>query len=898
MIRPSLLFLLGILLGLAPTIWIIQKNPIVKKLSIKTILLALENELESHVTVESATFNFLRGTIELHNAVIKPHSSSKVYVTFETGQIHLSRRSYLVQNTLEMFTSLHNVHVHASTIQHISNAIPLLTNPMKPKKRKLPVKLKALSINNILLETDDNVTINLSSTICFEKEVNGLWSGSISPQNAFGKHKTTTIFEQMNGNFFLKQYDFNQGFSAEGNLSFDVPSLSKRKCTLQTTITEQKHQTLLENETKKLSISIHGETFDEAIFSGHLPLEIFSPYIKKETLSGLCNISGRTSLHPSFTGHATISISHPSILKEGKASLQLKNQTISGKYSCTTNNNITFLGTSSFDLTTKTGTMEIENSSQIAHKQLPLSIAPQNFRLAAKINPSFSLQGSYHIALTNLQNSIEMKTAGNFFLKKESLFFSGTTPYGSFTGILDILKKPFLSRFVLKKGLKTLVSVRSSRGKFLNGTIDYGLINTILKQHYKYALLGNRGLFRFSFEFDEKLTKGSVSFKKGTIYFPSIKNLMTALEINFSYDPNSRTLNLYDFFAQFKQGSIYSKLSTAQFDEKYAPILFHSSLSLSNLFLGWKKDFFGIVYGNVLFQKTAPQKAPTLDGNVILKKTILKENIFSNLSSTENGGLERTPLENDSQEIICKFSISNEQPITTKTAFLNTEADINLKVEVPYRNGIFLSPKIQGNIHIKKGSFDFLQNKLLISSGKIHFLPNQTNNPVLNVTATNKIKKYCITLHITGPTDNPTILLESNPELSEEQILGLLLAGSEHSVLQADFPTMVIQNLNNLITGKKKDLTNTMHFFKRITQPLKYVQLVPNFTDQSGRGGIKGSLSLDLNKRLHAHIQKNLSTQEDLSFQIEYFIADDLNIKAIRDQRGDVGAEIELRIKP
>ena len=107
-----------------------------------------------------------------------------------------------------------------------------------------------------------------------------------------------------------------------------------------------------------------------------------------------------------------------------------------------------------------------------------------------------------------------------------------------------------------------------------------------------------------------------------------------------------------------------------------------------------------------------------------------------------------------------------------------------------------------------------------------------------------------------------------------------------------------LQNLNNLITGSKKTIPTTTNFFKQITKPLKYIQITPNFTDQSGRGGIKGSIQIDVSDRLHARIQKNLSSQEDFSFQVEYFLTDDINVKAIKDQRGDLGAEVEFCFKP
>jgi len=169
---------------------------------------------------------------------------------------------------------------------------------------------------------------------------------------------------------------------------------------------------------------------------------------------------------------------------------------------------------------------------------------------------------------------------------------------------------------------------------------------------------------------------------------------------------------------------------------------------------------------------------------------------------------------------------------------------------------------------------------------------------MVTLLAKNRIKKYVVTLHVTGQMQKPTIFLESNPELSEEQIISLLFAGSENISLQAGLPAIIMQNLSTLILGRKKFLPITTSFFQQITKSLKYIQLSPDFTDQSGRGGVKGSISIDINKQLHAHIQKNFTLQDDLAFQLEYFLTDNFNIKAIKDHREDLGAEVELVFKP
>ena len=209
----------------------------------------------------------------------------------------------------------------------------------------------------------------------------------------------------------------------------------------------------------------------------------------------------------------------------------------------------------------------------------------------------------------------------------------------------------------------------------------------------------------------------------------------------------------------------------------------------------------------------------------------------------------------------------------------------------------FNIPQVSGYINLEKGSLKLLTQSLMIEYGRLEFPAHQSHDPIIEFTAKNRIQKYLITLHATGTLQKPIITLESFPELQEEQILSLLLGGVEGSGLQTDIATIVLHNLNAILMGTRQFNQKTNAFFKFLTRPLKYVQIIPNFTDQSGRGGIRGIISIDINKQLHAQLQKNFNLQEDFLFQIQYMLADELNIKAIKDQRDELGAELELRFK-
>src|SRR5581483_3576363 len=85
--------------------------------------------------------------------------------------------------------------------------------------------------------------------------------------------------------------------------------------------------------------------------------------------------------------------------------------------------------------------------------------------------------------------------------------------------------------------------------------------------------------------------------------------------------------------------------------------------------------------------------------------------------------------------------------------------------------------------------------------------------------------------------------------------------------------------------------------FKSWLKPFKNIHLVPSFTDQTGRGGLRGAIEIDVNERTHALIQKNFNLTEDTRFEVEYLLSDDITVRGIRDERKDVGGEVEMRWK-
>jgi Uncharacterized protein conserved in bacteria len=224
---------------------------------------------------------------------------------------------------------------------------------------------------------------------------------------------------------------------------------------------------------------------------------------------------------------------------------------------------------------------------------------------------------------------------------------------------------------------------------------------------------------------------------------------------------------------------------------------------------------------------------------------------------------------------------------------MNTSANLDLVI----KNKIF-DPQLSGKIDFISGTLAFPYKPLNITKGSMYFLQHQSSDPLIELVASNKINKYNVTMYVSGSLQNYNISFDSSPTLSEEQIIALLIAGSAQESLNVIAPAIIMQSVKDSLfgSGESKFLGNH-NYLGKILKPFKNVRLVPSFVDQTGRGGLRGTLEVDLGERARASVQKNFSLSEDTRFDLEYSLSDDVTVRGVRRENGDIGGEVEMRWK-
>lgn len=422
----------------------------------------------------------------------------------------------------------------------------------------------------------------------------------------------------------------------------------------------------------------------------------------------------------------------------------------------------------------------------------------------------------------------------------------------------------------------------------LQGRVNMTLVRLFL-QKFMDQQLQAEGTFVFNGTLNKKEFNAAIELENGTIRLPHTFNFANKFSAQLRYELASKKLVLSDAWCQLHTGKMNIPHASAQFDDKYNLIFTCVPLLIDHCLFNIKHDLFAMISGSLMI-RTAAKDETSITGNIIIDKSQMTENIFANTFQKQLFQHANSMLNTNHPKATCHITLETKDLIHIDTTFLQAQARAHLII-----NHNLSDPDISGRIELSSGSLLFPYKPLYITKGSLIFLPEQRHNPVIELTAKNTIKKHKVALQVSGSLTDHHVLFESTPPLSEEQIISLLFVGSAQESLNVMAPALIVQNVKKLLFGIKQS-SILDHYFKQFVKPFS-VNLVPSFTDQSGRGGLRGAIEIDVNDQLRATIQKNFSLSEDTRVEVEYAASEDVTVRGTRSERRDLGGEIEMRWK-
>lgn len=520
-------------------------------------------------------------------------------------------------------------------------------------------------------------------------------------------------------------------------------------------------------------------------------------------------------------------------------------------------------------------------------------VEKEKISLQAEVLPNTNLACSYHATATNTLTHDTIQVNGKIIWDHGILNCMGNLNQSLYDCSFAFDPSITLKKLTYKNSqgivLLDLHQSKPASTEF-NGVVDIAFLRLVGQQFLQYSFQGE-GQLAVNGRVESDCLHIDTHLKNGIIRLPKTYNFINEFTAHIVCDATHKNISVDALRCGLHRGVITCPRIIFQADNAYALQYAYAPFIFESCLLNVKKDLFALFSGTLAISKDHDKLAHA-QGSFIIERSYVKENLYSQAFQKNIAGFTSLIVDTDKQDMSCDITVETKEPLRVDTAFLEASAKIALHITNTVRN-----PKISGSIDLLSGSLAFPYKPLLISKGSIYFMPDQLFDPLIELVAKNKIKKYNISLQVTGSLLNHDISLESTPPLTDEQIIALLLVGSQEQSLNIVMPALLMQNLKSVLFDSEQSPLRLNEFFKSWLKPFKGINIVPSFSDQTGRGGLRGAIEIEINDRWRAMAQKNFSLSEDTRFEVEYLLSDDVTIRGIRNERKDVAGEVEMRWK-
>lgn len=928
-------FTATILLSIFVSILMIQNNRQIKAALVNRITTALEQEWNAKIDTDSCSLDLFSCSISLQNGSIKPHAYQDTTWGFKKVIAKVDPLALLLQGethiTLTLFDFIAGSTLNKDGSCNLASHLTKIFTPSENKKS--PLTVDSLTIHNCALDIESigsQITVLAEATLTVGADANNSsWIAHLDSKNSKITLNNQDILTNIKGASSFIRKNTETSFSVASNHSCTYSPLPHHDFIITGTWNNTNKIYTIANTQEKTDLLV---SFDQpkskAHIAGTIPLEACTNLYKHITgteRASLKNTQGLIKLDIALeqmpnsficSGNAELykinNLPYP-IHTLSINNLQLTNNTSSAEFTATLPLNTIIAGTSSWNNNTKQGEINFTNTTDI---ELLTSRKPSNKGWIVLANEGQSTitfndkgegLGSFNIKLTQEPTSECTTHKGSLVFNTQSFKLSGKSATDAYEASFLLQPKIHCSTITYTTSNEPNPVIKLNHNVdnpyLLEGSIKYSFLQSLISQHVRRTLLGKNNFITFTInqENPEKLS-GSIKSKGNNFCIPEFNNLIKNFSGKFCLNIPAQELHCSDITVDFSKGSITCPQLNYCFAAEKS--FLHAPIEINNLLINWKKDLHSFIYGTLLASKQNDSGITEVTGNIILKKTIVKGDFLSTNETSQYSSFNLKKSE--TFPIKAAIRVTTEKPALIKTAALETHASVNIMAHYDSNSTSNQQLKLTGAIDLEDGHLKFLQNKLFIDYGKIQFMTSSPADAMIDLIAKNRINKYTISMQASGSLRKNSLVLESTPELTEEQILSLLLAGSENSSLQSDLPIILMQNLNTYLLSSSSTNNSASAVMHALSKPLKYFQIAPIFTDQAGHseGGIKGTFSYAFNDQIRAQLQKNLTfTQQDslglddVWFNVEYLVSDDINVKFVREQHGDMGSEVEVKFK-
>lgn len=883
-------------------LYLVRYQPWFKKRVQQKVQNFFLRQYSARITGEVQEVTFFSPSIVMDNVRVSPCDDPTSWAwEADHGSIGFSLLDLVRTGSMNIQVSLNSLKA-VSRVEGTQVAIaPHLQKLFLPPDLGIPVVFKGLTVaagDLSFFEQDSRTKVHLALRVDVNR-VNRRLNIAARVMDAEVHKNEACLMRNGSGDLAVELGQGPAGFGGDATttLQFNLPHLGAEKsCVLNGHWGQSGARVVLASSDKALSVE---GTLDESrIMRCHGTAPFFLahqllPLAFDGAASGACSFdlkAQRENILPTMRAdiqlrdlrYKGVEVARGTIVAQGSPA------GLDGSLAVEGNHGVAFDGT--WRWREKTGcTLSAHTSKKI---ELPRAVVipPRGFGVRATVDRAGNVRATYDMALKR-EADVVLTVTGVVEKKGDRCSAWGSLGQDSYN--LELLLHPLtLNRFEYrnKKGLLAQSSSSAAAPLHFEGVVDYALFEAFLSDELKKELRGN-GQLHFSAQRTDSGVEGSLKVKGASIRVPRLYNFVGSFDTDFVFDAHERNLVFNNVVCGLHRGLVQSPKVSVRFDESYRVASVHAPVVLESCFVSWQKDLFATVSGDLLACYAAG--SPTsLSGTIFVDRSQLKGNIFSHDLQRSMLLMPDATIAPKTDDLIFDLNVLTREPLRVKTSFIDARATFDVTIKKS-----LAAPEVAGKIELLEGELKFPYKSLSIVNGVMYLLPQQLYDPLIELTAKNKIKKYGITMFVTGSLQNPHIHFESSPTLTEEQIIALLLTGAQDSSLAVLMPALVVQNISQVLFGPAKSSSTLQRYFKSLLKPLSHVRIVPSFADEMGRGGLRAAIEVEVNDQLSATIEKNFSLSEDTKFEIDYALTDDISVKGVKDERGDFGGEVEVKWK-
>ncbi len=240
------------------------------------------------------------------------------------------------------------------------------------------------------------------------------------------------------------------------------------------------------------------------------------------------------------------------------------------------------------------------------------------------------------------------------------------------------------------------------------------------------------------------------------------------------------------------------------------------------------------------------------------------------------------------------IDISNTGPIIIDNNLAELAADANLRL-----TGTYYRPGLTGRLSLQEGGELLLaENRYVIERGTIDFGNETRIQPSVDIVARTQVRRrYDIELQINGGGPVPiatTLTSSSHPELSEPDLISLLLTGREREDLRGQETTVAARQSLSLITGQ---IGGRISRGAQRALGLSEVRIEPNLIAAESDPGARLTVGQNLTADLSLVYSMNLADSSDQIWIARYDLTRRFQAEAVKQEDNSYRTEFRHDVR-